>query len=115
MPVPRMARQFYISVCLRPCRCPQCLQPRLLDPVYVFSARPHSVCAAVCSVIACYVLLVGASVADATVPAGDGVLAAGLVRRCLHVLSLLPWSCVARRCPASFHRSGGAEAEALLW
>jgi hypothetical protein len=71
-------------------------------------------CAAMCSVLANYVLLVGASVADATVPAGEGVFTAVLVRSCLRPLSLLPSSRVAQRCPPSFRASGGADAEALL-
>jgi hypothetical protein len=69
---------------------------------------------AVCSVLACYVFLVGASVADAAVPAGERVFAAGLVHSCLSHLSLPPWSRVARRCPPSFRPFGGAEAEAPL-
>jgi hypothetical protein len=51
----------------------------LLDPFCFFPACPRSVCVAVCSVLACYVLLVGPSVADAAVPAGERVFAAGLV------------------------------------
>jgi hypothetical protein len=53
--------------------------PWLLDPFCFLFACPRSGCAAECSVLACYVLLVGASVADAAVPAGERVLAAGLV------------------------------------
>jgi hypothetical protein len=68
----------------------------------------------VCSVLACYILLVGASVADAAVPAGERVFAAGLVHSCLGLLSLPPSSRVARRCPTSFRPFGGAEAEAPL-
>jgi hypothetical protein len=59
-------------------------------------------------------LLVGASVADPAVPAGERVLAAGLVHSCLRPLSLPPWSRVARLCPPSFRPFGGAEAEAPL-
>jgi hypothetical protein len=66
------------------------------------------------SVLACYVLLVGASVADATVPAGARVFAAGLVHSSLRSLSLPPSSRVARRYPPSFRPFGGAEAEAPL-
>jgi hypothetical protein len=76
------------------------------------SACPRSVSVAVCSVIAFYVLLVGASVADAAVPAGERVFAAGLVHSC--PLSLPPSSRVARRCPPSFRSFGGAEAETPL-
>jgi hypothetical protein len=84
--------------------------------VYVPLACPRSVCAAVCSVLACYVFLVGASVADAALPAGDCVFAAGLVDRCLSPLSLPPSSRVPRRCLPSFRSFGGAEAEAsALW
>jgi hypothetical protein len=64
------------------------------------SACPRSVCAAVCSVIACYALWVGVSVAAAAVPAGDSAFAAGMVCSCLRSLSLPPSSSVARRCPA---------------
>jgi hypothetical protein len=88
--------------------------PWLLDPFCFLSPFPRSVCAAVCSVLACYVFLVGTSVADAAVPAGERVFAAGLVHSCLSPLSLPPWSRVARRCPPSFRPFGGAEAEAPL-
>jgi hypothetical protein len=46
----------------------------------------------VCSVLACYVLLIGASVADAAVPAGERVFAAGMVRSSLRplVATLVP-------------------------
>jgi hypothetical protein len=50
--------------------------PWLLDPPCFLSAFPCSFCAAICSVIACYVVVVGATVADintaayAAVPAG---------------------------------------------
>jgi hypothetical protein len=59
----------------------------------------RSVCATACSVIACYALWVGASVAAAAVPAGDSLFAAGLVRCCLRPLKLPPSSSVAGRCP----------------
>jgi hypothetical protein len=88
--------------------------PWLLDPLCFLSASPRSFCAAVCSVLACYVLLVGASVADAALPAGERVFAAGPVHGCLGPLSLPPSSRVARRCPTSFHHFGGSEAEAPL-
>jgi hypothetical protein len=68
----------------------------------------------VCSILACYVLLVGASVADAAVPVVERVFAAGLVHGCLRALSLPPSSRVVRRCPPSFRPFGGAEAEAPL-
>jgi hypothetical protein len=70
--------------------------PWLLDPFCFLSACPRSVSVAVCSVLACYVLLVGASVADAAVPAGERVFAAGVVHSCLHPLLLPPTSRVAR-------------------
>jgi hypothetical protein len=44
--------------------------PWLLDPFCFLSACPRSVSVAVSSILASYVLLVGASVADAAVPAG---------------------------------------------
>jgi hypothetical protein len=74
----------------------------------------------VCSVLVSCVLLVGASVAEEAVPAGDRPFAAGLLRRsgllrrCLQPLSLPLSSRVAGRCPPFFLPSGGAEAEALL-
>jgi hypothetical protein len=46
-------------------------------------------------------ILVGASVTDAAVPAGERVLAAGLVHSCLSPLSMPPSSRVARRCPSA--------------
>jgi hypothetical protein len=92
----------------------RCCMPWLLDPFCFLSACPRPVSAAVCSILSFYVLLVGASVADALVPAGDRVSAAGLVHGCLRPLSLPPSSCVARRCPPSFRAFGGAETEAHL-
>jgi hypothetical protein len=71
--------------------------PCLLDPFCFLFACHGSVSAAVCSVLACYVLLVGASVADATMPAGECVLATELVDSCLRPLPLPPSSRVARR------------------
>jgi hypothetical protein len=79
-----------------------------------FSACPRSVCAAVCSVLACYVLLVGASVAAVAVPAGEHVFAAGVVHSCLRPLSLPPSSRVARRRPPLLPLLRGVEAEVLL-
>jgi hypothetical protein len=79
-----------------------------------FPLVPALICAAVCSVLACNALLVGASVADAAVPAGERELAAGLVHSCLQPLSLPPSSRVAGSCPPSFRLRAGAEAEALL-
>jgi hypothetical protein len=69
---------------------------------------------AVCSVIAAFVLLVGASVADDAVPTGSCVFAPGLVRRSLSGLALQSVSRVAGRCPLPFRPAGGAEAEAPL-
>jgi hypothetical protein len=88
--------------------------PWLLDPFCFLSAFARSACVAVCSILACHVFLVGASVADAAVPAGERVFAADLVHSRLSPLSLPPWSRVARRCPPSFRPFGGAEAEAPL-
>jgi hypothetical protein len=61
--------------------------PWLLDPFCFLSACPRSFRAAVCSVLACYAFLVGASVADTVVPAGERACAAGLVRSSLRPLS----------------------------
>jgi hypothetical protein len=88
--------------------------PWLLDPFCFLPACSRSLCAAVCSVLACYVRLVGASVADAAVPDGVRVYAAGLVHSCLSSLSLPPSSHVAKCCPPSFCPFGGAEAGAPL-
>jgi hypothetical protein len=86
----------------------------LLDPFCFLSACTWSVCAAVCSVLACYVCLVGASVADAAVPACAPAFAAGLVRSSLRRLSFRSTSRVAGRCPPYLRPAGGAEAEALV-
>jgi hypothetical protein len=86
----------------------------LLDPFCFLSACPRSGSVAVWSILVWYVLLVGASVADAAVPAGERVFAARLVHSCLRPLSLPPSSRVARRGPPSFRPFGGAEAEAPL-
>jgi hypothetical protein len=64
--------------------------PWRLDPFCFLSACPRPVSVTVCSILACYVLLVGASVADAAVPAGERMFAAGLVHNCLPPLSLPP-------------------------
>jgi hypothetical protein len=87
--------------------------PWLLAPFCFLSAYPRPVPVAVCPILACYVLFL-ASLADAAVPAGERVFAAGLVHRCLRPLSLPPSSRVARRCPPSFRSFGGAEAAAPL-
>jgi hypothetical protein len=66
------------------------------------------------SVIAAFLLLVGASVADDVVPAGSCVFASGLVRGPLSALALPPVSRVAGRCALPFRTARGAEAEAPL-
>jgi hypothetical protein len=73
--------------------------PWLLDPFLFLQGWPRSLCAAVCSILAAYVLLVGVCVADNAVPAGARVFAAGLVHRSLCSLALPPASRVAGRCP----------------
>jgi hypothetical protein len=80
--------------------------PWLLGPSCFLSACACSVSVAVCSIPACYVLLVGASVADAAMPAGERVFAAGLVHSCVCPLSLAPSSRVAWRCPPPSAPSG---------
>jgi hypothetical protein len=82
------------------------LLPWLLDPFSFLQGCSRSRRDAVCSVIATFVLLVGASVADDVVPAGSCVFASGLVRRALSALALPPVSCVAGRCPPSFGPPG---------
>jgi hypothetical protein len=64
--------------------------PWILDPFCFLSAFLPSVYSPVCSVLACYVVLVAASVADAAVPAGERVFAAGLVHSCLSPVSYCP-------------------------
>jgi hypothetical protein len=88
--------------------CAHCM-PWLLDPFSFLQGCSRSRRDAVCSVVAAFVLLVGASVADDAVPAGSCVFASGLVRRSLSALALPSVSRVAGRCPAR-----GAEAEAPL-
>jgi hypothetical protein len=93
--------------------CRFCM-PWLLDPFCLLSACPRSVCAAVCSVLACYVLWLGLLL---------------LMQPCLLVKTclLLAWcavACALSHCcsrpvlPAvarpSFRLLGDAEAEALL-
>jgi hypothetical protein len=67
----------------------------LLDPFYFLSAFPSFDFAAVYSVFTCDVLLVGASVADAAVPAADRVFSSALVHGCRALPPLLPplWGC----------------------
>jgi hypothetical protein len=88
--------------------------PWLLDPFSFLQGCSRSRQYAVCSVLAAFVLLVGASVADDAVPAGSCTFAAGLVHRSLSTLSLPPVSRVAGRCPLPFRPARGAEAEAPL-
>jgi hypothetical protein len=68
----------------------------------------------VCSLIAAFNALVGASMADDVVPAGSCVLASGLVRRSPSALVLPPVSRDAGRCPLPIRPARGAEAEASL-
>jgi hypothetical protein len=75
---------------------------------------PRSRCDAVCSVLAAFVLLVGASVADAAVSVGSCVFGSGLVRRFLSAFALPPASRVAGRCPLPSRPAWIAEAEGPL-
>jgi hypothetical protein len=109
-----LVRQALHADSFKPAAVCRFCMPWLLDPFCFFSACPRPVSVAVCSILARYALLVGTSVADAAVPAGERVFAAGLVHSCLRSLSLTPSSRVARRCPPSFRLFGGAEAEAPL-
>jgi hypothetical protein len=68
----------------------------------------------VCSVIAAFALLVGASVAHDVVSAGSRVFASELLRRSLSALALPPVSRVAGRCPLPFLPTRDAEPEAPL-
>jgi hypothetical protein len=74
----------------------------------------HSRHAAVCTVLAAFLPLVGASVADDALPVGAPVLASGLVHRSLSALALPPASRVAGRCPLLFCPARGAEAAVPL-
>jgi hypothetical protein len=87
--------------------------PWRLDPFLFLQDCLRSFCAAVCSVLAAYVLLVWVSVAADVVPAGARVFAVGLVHRSLSPLTP-PLACrAARRCPPPpFRPAGAAEAEA---
>jgi hypothetical protein len=76
--------------------------PWLLDPFSFLQGCSGSRRDAVCSVIAAFVLLVGACVADDAVPAGWCVLASGLLRRSVSALALPPAPRVAVRCPLPF-------------
>jgi hypothetical protein len=88
--------------------------PWLLDPFSFLQGCSRSWRDAVCSVIAAFLLLVGASVADDGVPAGSCVFASGLVRRSLSDLALPPAPRVAGRFPLPHRPDQGTEAEALL-
>jgi hypothetical protein len=88
--------------------------PWILDPLSFLQGCSRSRRDAVCSVIAAFVLLVGASVADDAVPAGSCMFASGLVPRSLSAPALPPVSRVAGRCPLPFRPARGAEAEAPL-
>jgi hypothetical protein len=92
---------------------PHCI-PWLLDPFSFLQDCPYSRRVAMCSVIATFVLLDGASVADDAVPAVSRVFASGLVHRSLSALALPSATCDAGRCPLPFRPTRGAEAEAPL-
>jgi hypothetical protein len=83
--------------------------PWLLDPLSFLQGCSRSRHDAVCSVLAAFVSLVEASVADDAVPLGSCVFASGLVRRSLCALALSPASHVAERCPLLFRSAGGAD------
>jgi hypothetical protein len=88
--------------------------PWLLDAFFFLQGCSRSQRDAVCSVIAAFVLLLGASVVDDAVPEGSCVFASGLVRRSLPALALPPVSRVAGRCPLPFRPARDAEAEAPM-
>jgi hypothetical protein len=106
-----------------PAAVPFCM-PWLLDPfcicplvpaLFVLLCAGSLPAAAVFSGLACYVLLVEASVADAALPAGERVLAATMVHSCLRLLSRWrPRPVFPGVAPPSFRPFGGAEAEPLL-
>jgi hypothetical protein len=89
-----------------------CIVCPALDPSSFLQGCPCSRRDAVCSVLAAFVLLVGASVA--AVPVGSCVFASGLVRCSLFALALPPASRVSGHCPLPFRPTWGAEAEAPL-
>jgi hypothetical protein len=88
--------------------------PWLLDPFSFLQGCSRSRRDAVCSVLAAFVSLVGASVADDAMAVGSCVFTSGLVRRSLCALALPPASRVAAHCPLPILPAGGAEAEAQL-
>jgi hypothetical protein len=88
--------------------------PWLLDPFFFLQGCSPSRRDAVCSVIAAYVLLVGASVADDVAPVGECVFASGLVRRSLSAFVLPPESCAVGRCPLPFRPIQGPKDDAPL-
>jgi hypothetical protein len=88
--------------------------PWFLDPFSFLQGCSASQRDAICSIIAAFVVLVGASVPDVAVPAGLCVFAQGLLRRSLYALALPPESRVAARRPLPFRPARGVEAEAPL-
>jgi hypothetical protein len=89
---------------------------RALAPgsLYFLQVSPCSRRDAVCSVLAAFVLLVGASVADAAVALGSCMVSSGPVRRSLSAIVLPPAPRLAGSCPLSFRPARGAEAEVPL-
>jgi hypothetical protein len=89
--------------------------PWLLDPFSFLQGCSRCRRDAMCSVLAAFVSLVGASVADDAVPVGSCVFASGLVRRSLHALALSPASLrLLSVAPPPFRPARGAEPEAPL-
>jgi hypothetical protein len=88
--------------------------PWLLTHFSFLQGCPRSRRDAPCFVIAAFVILVGASVAQAPLHAGWRLFAFDLLRRFLAAFALPAASCVAGRCPLPFRPTQGAQAESLL-
>ena len=86
--------------------------PWVLDPGAFLSDCPASVRAQVFSLVAAYILLIGAFVGKDVVSPAQSAPPVQLARSSLRDLSLPPWSRVVRRFRVLSHPSRGAEAEA---
>jgi hypothetical protein len=89
----------------------------LLDPSALRQGCPPSMCDAVCSVAGAFSQLLGASIADAALPAGGSVFASqnsGLVPGALSALTLPPASRTATCGLLPLRPARAVEAEAIL-
>ena len=86
--------------------------PWVLDPGAFLHDCPGPERALVYSLIAAYIVLIGAFVGRDVVSPAHSTPAVQLADRSLRALSLPPWSRIVRRFQEFFRPSGGAEAEA---